>query len=71
LHRWHDEGRTLVVVLHDFDLALREFPQALLLARSLVAWGPSAQALSAENRGRARLAAEAWLEPPEICRNAA
>ncbi len=71
LHRWHAEGRTLVVVLHDFDLALREFPEALLLARSLVARGPAAEALSEENRARARLAAEAWVEHPEVCRDAA
>ncbi len=72
LHRWHEEGRTLVVVLHDFALAQREFPQALLLARSLVAWGPAAEALSEENRARARLSAEAWEEEhPEICRDAA
>ena len=57
-------------MLHDLDLVTREFPDTLLLAREPIAWGPTARALSAENRMRARLAAEAWSEEP-TCRDAA
>jgi len=71
IRRWHGEGRTVIMVLHDLDLVAREFPETLLLARDLVAWGPTARALSAENRLRARLAAEAWSDDAQLCRDAA
>ena len=45
--RWHDEKRTVLAALHDMDLVRAHFPETLLLARSLVAWGPTAQALTA------------------------
>jgi zinc/manganese transport system ATP-binding protein len=57
---WHEEGRTVVAVLHDLHVVQAHFPQTLLLARRAVAWGPTAISLSATNRGRARLQAEAW-----------
>ena len=67
LHRWHGEGRTIIAVLHDLELVQREFPQALLLARDAIAWGPTAAALSAENRLRARMMAEHWDAEAERC----
>ncbi len=60
--RWHGEGRTIIAVLHDFDLVRRSFPQTLLLAREPVAWGETAAALSAANIARARAMPEAWDE---------
>jgi zinc/manganese transport system ATP-binding protein len=71
LRRWHGQGRTIVAVLHDLDLVLRRFPETLLLARGPIAWGPTARVLSAENRRRARLAADAWAEDAPPCRDAA
>lgn len=44
LRGWHAEGRTVVCVLHDIALA-RGFPDALLLARRVLAHGPAAQVL--------------------------
>jgi zinc/manganese transport system ATP-binding protein len=44
---WHQEGRTVVAVLHDLDLVRARFPETLVLARRCVAWGPTATALSA------------------------
>ncbi|WP_249120144.1 metal ABC transporter ATP-binding protein [Plastoroseomonas hellenica] len=67
LRRWHGEGRTLIAVLHDLDLVRREFPEALLLARDPIAWGPTEATLSAENRMRARMMAEAWDEQAVTC----
>jgi zinc/manganese transport system ATP-binding protein len=67
MHGWHGEGRTVIAVLHDLDLVAQHFPEALLLAREAVAWGRTAEVLTPENRMRARLAAEAWSEAPEIC----
>ena len=71
LHRWHGEGRTIVAVLHDLDLVAREFPRTLLLAREKVSWDQTAIALSPEHRLRARLTAEAWVDDPALCLDAA
>ncbi|BDG72822.1 metal ABC transporter ATP-binding protein [Roseomonas fluvialis] len=68
---WHGEGRTVVAVLHDLDLVAREFPETLLIARDAIAWGETAQALSAANRLRARMMSEAWAEEAEHCHRAA
>jgi zinc/manganese transport system ATP-binding protein len=56
VRKWHEDGRTVIAVLHDIDLILQYFPDTLLLARETIAWGPSAVALSPANRARARLA---------------
>ena len=69
--RWHAESRTVVCVLHDFDLVRAHFPRTLLLARTPVAWGPTAEALSPENLLRARAMAERWREDADICERVA
>ena len=65
--RWHGEGRTVIAVLHDLDLVRREFPETLLLARDCLGWGPTGEVLTAANRLRARMMAEAWAEQAEAC----
>ncbi|MEO8757542.1 MAG: zinc ABC transporter ATP-binding protein AztA [Devosia sp.] len=60
--RWHAEGRTVIAVLHDFELVRRHFPRALLLAREPIGWGDTASVLTAENLQRARAMPEAWDE---------
>jgi zinc/manganese transport system ATP-binding protein len=45
--RWHQEGRTVIAVLHDLDLVQARFPSTLVLARRCVAWGMTKVALSA------------------------
>jgi zinc/manganese transport system ATP-binding protein len=45
--RWHQEGRTVIAVLHDLDLVQTHFPSTLVLARRCVAWGETQVALSA------------------------
>ncbi|WP_439596996.1 metal ABC transporter ATP-binding protein [Falsiroseomonas sp.] len=67
LRRWHGEGRTVLAVLHDLDLVEREFPDCLLLAREAIACGPTAEVLTARNRLRARMMAEAWDETAPAC----
>jgi zinc/manganese transport system ATP-binding protein len=42
-----------------------------LLARDLIAWGPTDQALSATNRLKARQMAEGWADQAEACERAA
>ncbi|NYT64646.1 ABC transporter ATP-binding protein [Alcaligenaceae bacterium] len=51
---WHQQGRTLIAVLHDLDMVRAHFPQTLLLARQVVAWGPTEQVLTPENLHLAR-----------------
>ena len=67
IQRWRDEQRTVVAVLHDIDQVKRDFPHALLLARELVASGPTQRVLSSENLLRARAMAEAWDEHAGTC----
>jgi zinc/manganese transport system ATP-binding protein len=64
---WHGEGRTVIAVLHDLDLVRREFPDTLMLARDAIGWGPTAEVLTAANRLRARMMAEAWAEEAAAC----
>ena len=67
VRQWHQEGRTVVAVLHDDAQVRQYFPQTLLLARELVAWGPTAEVLTEANLQRARTMAEAWDETAEVC----
>ncbi|MEO1076175.1 MAG: zinc ABC transporter ATP-binding protein AztA [Bacteroidota bacterium] len=65
--RWHGEGRTVLAVLHDFELVREHFPQTLMLARELVAHGPTARVLTAKNQFRARQMCEACVGSPHTC----
>jgi len=67
VREWHGQGRTVVAVLHDLDLVAREFPDTLLIARDAIAWGPTGEALTAANRLKARMMAEAWADEAEAC----
>lgn len=69
--RWHQEGRTVLAVLHDFELVRQRFPQTLLLARGPIAWGPTSEALAPENLLKARRMGEAWQEDAPSCPQAA
>jgi zinc/manganese transport system ATP-binding protein len=71
VHRWHGEKRTVVAVLHDFDLVRQHFPESLLLAREPVAWGAPAETLSAENLLKARRMCEAFDDRAGVCEDAA
>lgn len=65
--QWRAEGRTVVAVLHELDLARRAFPQTLLLARERIAWGETRAALSPENLSRARAMSEAYDRQAREC----
>jgi zinc/manganese transport system ATP-binding protein len=69
--RWHAEGRTIIAVLHDFEQVRAHFPEALLLAREMVAWDATPAVLTPANLTRARHMAEAWDENAEACLEAA
>jgi len=67
IHQWHAEVRTVVAVLHDDEQVRAHFPQTVLLARELVAWGDTAEVLTPAHLHRARMLAEAWDDNADIC----
>ncbi|MCF3935502.1 ABC transporter ATP-binding protein [Acuticoccus sp. M5D2P5] len=71
IRRWHQEGRTILAVLHDYEEVRRVFPETMLLARELIAHGPTETVMCAENLVRARAVGEAFDESAGICRRAA
>jgi zinc/manganese transport system ATP-binding protein len=65
--RWHGEGRTVIAALHDMDLVRANFPETLLLAREEVAWGATADVLTADNLAEARRMCEAFDDSAAAC----
>lgn len=67
IQRWHEEKRTIIAVLHDFNQVHDHFPEALLIARELIAWGPTTEVLCDKNLSLSRTMSEAWDDEAEIC----
>ena len=67
VRRWHAEKRTVLAALHDMDLVRAHFPDTLLLARTPVAWGATAEVLTAENLLEARRMCEAFDDSAAAC----
>ncbi len=67
IRQWHQQQRTVIAVLHDDAQVIENFPQTLLLAREVVAWGETAQVLTPALLLQARALAEAWDETADIC----
>lgn len=65
--RWHGEGRTVLAALHDMELVRDHFPETLLLARGPVAWGATAEVLTAENLMVALRMCEAFDDTAAAC----
>ncbi|PKV12588.1 metal ABC transporter ATP-binding protein [Xanthomonas prunicola] len=59
VRRWHQEGRTVLAVLHDLEMVRGYFPETLLIAGRQIAHGPTATALSVQTLQQARTAADA------------
>jgi len=66
MRRWHGEGRTLMVALHDLEQVVALFPETLLLARRVVAWGETATALTPEKLLEAGMAAPRPASNPRL-----
>lgn len=64
---WHQEGRTLIAVVHDAVQVREFFPSSLLLARHVVAWGDTQQVMTAPHLQKARFMAEAWDDHAPLC----
>jgi zinc/manganese transport system ATP-binding protein len=67
VQRWYSEKRTVLAALHDMDLVRANFPDTLLLARTPVAWGATAEVLTAENLLEARRMCEAFDDSAAAC----
>ncbi len=64
---WRQEGRLVLIVLHDIEAALTHCAQTLLLARETIAFGESEAVLSASNLHRAWKLAEGWASDAPVC----
>lgn len=71
VHRWHGEKRTIIAVLHDLEVVRSHFSETLLIARKPVAWGRTADVLTAENLFKARRMIEAPNPHAAACEHAA
>ncbi len=69
--RWRNEKRTVLAVLHDFDLVREHFPHTLLLAREKIAWGNTSEVLTPQNLLKARSLIEAFDRQAQACPQAA
>jgi zinc/manganese transport system ATP-binding protein len=67
VRHWHSEGRTVLAALHDMELVRANFPETLLLARGKVAWGATAEVLTAENLREALRMCEAFDDSAAAC----
>ena len=54
ISRWHEDGKTVIISLHDLEIVRTFFPQAMLIARDLLAHGPSREIATLDNLERAR-----------------
>lgn len=71
LQHLQEEGRTVIAVMHDYPLVREHFPQALMLARELIGWGPTSEILCDENLARAAHLASHWVEHAAECEKVA
>jgi zinc/manganese transport system ATP-binding protein len=68
---WRMQGRTVIAVVHDLDLVRRHFPDCLLMAREIIAWGPTEQVLVEENLEALKTIIEAWDDTAPVCERGA
>jgi len=67
VHAWHESGRTVIAVLHDLAMVKEHFPDTLLIARELVAWGATEDALSPACLMRANASSLVWQDTASWC----
>jgi zinc/manganese transport system ATP-binding protein len=67
LHQWQRQDKTVIVVLHDLAQVRAHFPHTLLLAREMVAFGPTADVLTQANWALAQRMREPFDEHALAC----
>ncbi len=63
---WHGEGRTILASMHNLALVAEHFPETMVLARELVAFGPTATTLGPA-LSKANVRNEAFDEHASVC----
>ncbi len=63
---WHHQGKTILVVTHDFELVRTYFPQTLLLAKQVIAWGDTAEVLTLDHLRKAKNLSCHWENQLEL-----
>jgi zinc/manganese transport system ATP-binding protein len=53
IHKWHEAGKTILIVLHDMAMVREHFPETLLLSQTLIAHGPTENVVTKETLARA------------------
>ena len=59
----------MIAVLHDLPQVREHFPQTVMIARELIAWGDTAEVLVDANWQRAQAMHEAFDELAPVCRD--
>lgn len=67
IETWNKQGKTVLTVLHDMEQAKHHFPETLILAREIVAWGPTASALTDKNLATAQHLSHHWHDDNHTC----
>ena len=67
IERWHGEGRTVLAALHDMDQVRAHFPDTLILAREVVAWGKTQKVLTPANLTKSRQLTEGFDAHAPVC----
>lgn len=67
LQNWNSNHKTIVTILHDYNLVRTYFPKSLLLARQLIAWGDTKEVLTQQNINQTNSLAEAFKENAPLC----
>lgn len=67
LRAWHEQGKTVLTVLHDLHQVRAAFPRTLMLARELVAWGATDEVLTPQNLHRLHVMPEAFDAHAPVC----
>jgi zinc/manganese transport system ATP-binding protein len=67
VENWNKAGKTILTVLHDMGQAKHHFPQTLIIAREVIAWGKTSETLTDKNLGKAQGLAEHWHDDAHTC----
>jgi len=67
IERWHGEGRTVLAALHDMEQVRAHFPDTLILAREVVAWGDTKKVLTPAILAKSRQLTEAFDAHAHVC----
>lgn len=53
IQQWHQQGKTIIAVLHDIEMIRKFFPNCILIAHELIAAGQTHEVLTTENLAKA------------------